>query len=254
MNLDFVQLNQDKKEVLKRMIDLAERSERNHTVEDTIFMTPDLIAYVPSILFHFRDLSFRLEGGYEDAEYQKVVIYPDYLIDVEEAIAIIEMTYDPQYGEIGHRDALGALLGLGVKRDVVGDIISEPGRLQAVVSKDISEYLLSQIYKIGRIHVSSSIVEQLDYTPPAFELKSSTVKSLRLDAVVASAYNMSRQKAVDLIKGERVKVNHQYVTQTSKELIGHALISVRGKGRFRLEVLDGMTKKDRYRIQVKHYI
>lgn len=79
-------------------------------------------------------------------------------------------------------------------------------------------------------------------------MKHDTVKSLRLDAVVASFHNLSRSEAQKLIQSEKVKVNYRPVIATSYELSEGDLISVRGFGRFTINAIEGVTKKDRIRI------
>lgn len=242
--------------MLKRIIDLCNHAEAHHEIQTSDFISPDLLGYIPQILGSYRDLSYRLEGGYEMAEYQRLTIYPDYLYDVPSTIDIIEMSYQEQYGSIGHRDVLGAVLGLGIKREVIGDIIVGEGKIQLMATKEISSYIMDQISKIGRVTVACRLIsqEELMATEPEFKLIFATVKSLRLDAIMAQGYQMARSKATQLIKAEQVKVNHNYIHQVSKEIAENDLISVRGHGRIRLEGVNGLSKKDRYKITIKKYV
>lgn len=241
---------------VKRLIDLANKALKTHEVVVSDFLSPDIHAYVASIMFHYPDLNYVLDGGYEEFEYGCLVIYPDYLVDVEGVVSILDMTYNIKYGEISHRDVLGAILGLGIKREVVGDILLEPGHVQMMVSPDIIGYLEANISKIGRVTVEAKSVgkDALIHKEQTFKWVDSTVKSLRLDAIISSGYNISRSKAVELIKAERVKLNHNFTTQTSKEVEAGMLISVKGKGRMLLEEVNGLTKKERYKIKIKKYV
>lgn len=240
---------------IKRVIDLANKALKTHDVVISDFLSPDLHGYIRSIMFHYPDLNYVLDGGYPECEYACLVVYPDYLTDIDDAVQILDLTYNLKYGEIAHRDVLGALLGLGIRREVVGDIILEPGHVQVMVTPDIIGYLQANVSKIGRVTVESRCVDQskLIQKTESFKDINTTVKSLRLDAIISSGYNISRSKAVDLIKAERVKLNHNFTTQTSKEVEAGMLISVKGKGRMLLEEVNGLTKKERYKIKIKKY-
>jgi len=241
---------------LKRIIDMASQVDKYYEEVISDFLSPDLHHYIGYIVHHFMDVAYSLDGGYDQAEYKRLALYPDYMTEVPQMIWIVDLIYDPKYGTIGHRDVLGAVLGLGLKREVIGDILLEEGRVQIMTSENIASFLVTHLIKVGRVKVQSSLVtkdEMID-TAQDFQMIFSTVKSLRLDALIASGYNISRSKAVDYIKADRVKVNHNYMNQTSKELGEGDLISVKGKGRIKLEKVNGLSKKERYKIEIKKYI
>ncbi|MCH4890235.1 hypothetical protein EZV73_21820 [Acidaminobacter sp. JC074] len=241
---------------LKRIIDMASQVDKYYEEVISDFLSPDLHHYVEYIVHHFMDVAYSLDGGYDEAEYKRLALYPDYMTEIPKMIWIVDLVYDPKYGTVGHRDVLGAVLGLGLKREVIGDILLTEGRVQIMTSENIASFLTSHLSKVGRVNVKTSIVEKDQMIEKAqdFQMIFSTVKSLRLDAVIASGYNISRSKAVDYIKADRVKLNHNYIQQTSKELSEGDLISLKGKGRIKLEKVNGLSKKERYKIQIKKYI
>lgn len=241
---------------IKRIIDMCNQVDKYYEVVISDFLSPDLHHYIEYIIHEFRDVSYSLDGGYDLAEYKRLVLYPDYMSEVPEMIFIVDLTYDPKYGEIAHRDVLGAVLGLGLKREVIGDILLTTGHVQVMTSEKIANFLSSHLLKVGRVNVKVSVVtkDEIIEKEEAFQMIFSTVKSLRLDSVVASGYNISRSKAVELIKADRVKLNHNFTNQSAKELSEGDLISVKGKGRIRLESINGLSKKERYKIEIKKYI
>jgi len=241
---------------LKRVVDLCRKASKAYEVVVSDFLSPDIHEYLPFIVHQFRDLSYKLEGGYDQAEYKKLVLYPDYMTDVESSIVIIDIKYLEKYGEVSHRDVLGAVLGLGLKREVVGDILLENGHVQVMTAETTGRFISSHLTKIGRVNVDVTLCSLEDIMDKEEQVKLifSTVKSVRLDAVIASGYNISRSKAADYIKAEKVKLNHNFCTQTSKELSVGDLISIRGLGRIRLDEINGLSKKERYKIQIKKYI
>ncbi|MBN2795465.1 MAG: RNA-binding protein [Clostridia bacterium] len=255
--LDKIKIHHpDQLDKLKRVIDLCIQTKKSYEVGKTHFLTPDILDYVPLILSHFEDLSYTLEGGYAFSEYQRLLVYPDFMSEISPSVSLLEITYPVKYGEIGHRDVLGSLIGLGIKRDVIGDILVEPGKVQVLVLEEIAQYVCDQLMKVGRVAVSVTIGELKaieDYTP-LYDLIEVTVKSNRLDSIIARGFNISRAKAAELIKRELVKVNHNFCNQVSKELNEDALISVRGYGRMSIEGFNGLTKKDRRKLTIKKYI
>lgn len=240
---------------LKRIIDQCNQATKYYEVVKSDFLSPDLHGYVVSILYHYPDLKHALVGGYDAAEYKRLILWPDFLEEPEEKVTVVDVRYDKKFGSIAHRDVLGATLGLGLKREVIGDILLEEGHVQIMTSENIGGFLSSHLTKIGRVTVSVELNnnELIDYEP-AYKMTFATVKSLRLDAIIASGYNISRSKAVDLVKAERVKLNHNYVLSTSREVSEGDLISVKGKGRIRLSSVNGLSKKERYKIEIKKYI
>lgn len=246
----------DQIEKLKRVIDLCVQAGKSYDRECSHFLSPDLLEYIPYIMSEFRDLDYELQGGYTYAEYKRLVVYPDFMTDIEDAIELIEISYSEKYGSIAHRDVLGSLIGLGLKREVIGDILVEDGLVRVLVIAEMADYILKQIHKIGRVKVNACIKplsDIKDYSP-AFELMDATVKSNRLDSIIARGFNISRSKASDLIKRDLVKLNHNICHQVSKELSEDTLISVRGYGRISIEGFNGLTRKDRHRITIKKFI
>lgn len=245
---------------IKRLLDTIIKVDKNHIIMSTDFLSPELIVYIESIFFNFRDLSYKLFGGYDEAEYQKLIVYPDYIsedqIDLDKLISVLDIEYNVKFGEIGHRDVLGSLMGLGIKREKVGDILVENGRAQVFVETELSSYIDANLNKIGRVNVSTKIVGLDNVIEKEYDIKeiSTTVKSLRLDSIIAAGFNISRSVAADLIKLERVKVNHTYVKSVSKELNEGDLISVKGKGRIILYDIGNLSKKDRYRVNIKRFV
>lgn len=246
----------DQIDKLKRIIDLMNQVQKTHETLVSEFFSPDIFKYMDSILFNFPDLQVKIVGGFEGAEYRRLVIAPDYLMIHEDYISVVDITYHEKYGSISHRDVLGSVLGLGIKRDFIGDIVLESGHVQLITTEDMGRFIVSQLVKIGRVHVAVKLVDTHELIEVKQSVKEifSTVQSLRLDSIVATAYHISRSKASELIKSERVKLDHNICKQTSKEIGQGSLISVRGKGRIVLESINGISKKERFKIMIKKYI
>ena len=183
---------------------------------------------------------------------QKLFFLPAYaqVPQDKDHMALLEVHYNQKFNQLEHRDALGALMSLGVKRTKIGDIVPFDGGFQIVVDWSLKAYFLSSIDQIGRAGVSIKSVpfDQAIEKVTQVKIVQGTVQSLRVDGVIALAYNCSRNESKALLESGRVKINHLQHTKTDTWLKVNDLISVRGYGRFAVNEILGTTKKDRIRI------
>ena len=168
-------------------------------------------------------------------------------------ITALEFTYKPEY-ELRHRDFLGSLMALGIRRDTVGDILTDKGRTVIFVRDDIAPYMLTNVEKIGKVGVSIGYADTADLpVPNDFEEQVFTLSSLRLDAFVATAANLSRDKAAQLIKTQVVMVDHVIQDGVSYRLCEGMTVTIRKYGKFVLTAMLGTSRKGKLRIAVRHY-
>ena len=154
-----------------------------------------------------------------------------------------------------HRDFLGSLLGTGIVREKVGDIIVLGDRgAQAIVVPELVEFLTMSLVQVRSVSVTTKLLDwgELKVRPPKKKELTTVEASLRLDAIASAGFGMSRSKMVTLVNGGNVRVNWKTITQASHSLKAGDLIAIRGKGR--LEVGDiHITKKERYRVQLTRF-
>ena len=155
--------------------------------------------------------------------------------------------------KLSHRDFLGAILSLGIKRELVGDILTEEGYAVVFVHNTAAE-LVRAMDKIGKVGVSCE--EGITRPLPEQQTKriDTTVSSLRLDCIVSAAINTSREKSALLIKSGQVNADFSPCLNVSAEVKENTVISVRGSGRYRLSEILGQTRKGRIRIIIEKYI
>ncbi len=200
------------------------------------------------------NINFKLFGGYDNAERVMLGCFPDWAQSFDFPITAISFVYR-KTDVLRHRDFLGSLMALGLKRESVGDILVEEGRAVAFVCEEITEYIISQIEKIGRVGVTIS----KGYTSPlpqADELQefSATVASVRLDCVVAAIANASRTAALQMIEESKVSVNSVLTEKATKLLVDGDVVTIRGKGKFIIESLTDKTRKSRFIVKYKKYV
>lgn len=198
----------------------------------------------------------RFYGGYDDAERVILINLPDYaFVEDDDPLTVIRASVPAGSRPLTHRDYLGSLVGLGIKRDLLGDILVRSDGADIIVLADIADFILMNYCKAGRTSLSLEQVPVRELIVPETERKviTDTVASLRLDNIVASAFGLSRGKAAEAIKGGIVFVNHVEVTKADAAVSEGDQLTLRGKGKARLAEIGGRSRKDRLYIQIERY-
>ncbi len=201
---------------------------------------------------------FTLYGGYEDAE-RKIACFGNeddfgYAPEMPISILIIAPLSEKFSDDLTHRDFLGSILGLGIKRETLGDIIIKGNKGYLICLNSIAQYIIDNLTKVRHTSVYCELCDTLpsDALPQPTE-KTVIVSSLRLDGIISAVYNISRSKSSALIDGERVFINGKLTTNNAVPLKENDIISVRGQGRFRFKEISGDTRKGRIRILCEVY-
>ncbi len=245
------------RETLARILDLGEQALKTWQVLYSDFLSPPEIAEVQSRLQKLTELQVVASGGYPQAERQRLALARSEVSLQPEGIplAAIEIQGNFLFDPATHRDFLGALLGSGISRDKVGDILvlGDCGA-QAIVVPEMVEYLkvsLTQVRTVP-VQVKGIPLEQLKVQPPRSKSITTVEASLRLDAVASAGFGMSRSKMVEEIERGEVRVNWKPITQASYTVRPRDLIAIRGRGRLQIEEVEE-TKKGRFRVQMTRY-
>lgn len=195
------------------------------------------------------------EGGYEEAERQVAVW--GYEAYHEPLLTCLQITVKTGIGKpLTHRDFLGALLGLGIERTKIGDIIIKSFGAYVMVANELADYIQWHLSEIGRYSkITIQIIEKEDIVIDKAQVKeiSGTVQSLRADALFALAFGLSRTSVVKLLQQEKGKCNGMSVKSSDVLKVGD-VGTLRGYGKMRFIAINGTTKKDRIHIQIEKYI
>lgn len=237
---------------MRRIIDIVEIVMKNHSVESTDFLDPYTRRLAISILNRFDQISYTELGGHESYERKVIAIYPNYHYLSSLDYSIVGIRLHGNLEGLSHPDYLGSILGLGIKREKIGDIIIRDQFVDIVVKKEIKNFILYNLKKIGRNNFKAKNIDlgDLKYLAPEYKLKTTTLSSNRLDVYIAACYNLSRKDSFNLINKNRVKVNWEPIDKPSFELNVNDMISVRGYGRSILSSFDGKTRKDKLRVSI----
>lgn len=240
----------------KRLRELALRALHSGTPAFTRFLDPALEQETLSAAAQ-TGVHAAFYGGYDDAERRIAAFWTDMPPEAEDyPIACLELCWNPKYGHPGHRDLLGAVMGLGLERDSTGDIAlgQADGTAYLFAHTDMEAYICASLDSAGR---SSLKVQQaklpIALREPEGEQIRITVASMRLDAIIAAGLKLSRGEAQRLITAGMVKRNHIVECRGDVHLESGDLISVRGYGRMRVIEDTGLTRKGRYAMRLFRY-
>ena len=222
----------------------------------TAFLDPRQLELAEAALSRENAISYTVFGGYPEAERNLLYIFPAQHQEKLPELEAIQVSWKGPAGQIGHRDLLGAVMALGLKRDQVGDIILTDEQ-QAVVIIAVAQaaYISSNLTEVGQVKVVSEVIDISSLPLPEDDGRDikGTVPSLRLDAVASLGFGLSRSRVVLLIKGGLARVNWRPVNSPSIQLKEGDQISLRGKGRLLLTAVEGETRKGRMHLRLKKY-
>lgn len=239
---------------IKRIEDLSDRAYRTNRITETLFLNPAEAAKALQFLRHKSEAGYLFHGGFPDAERVRLFFLPDYIekefFPIEEYVSAIKVTFS--FSSPTHRDFLGSLMGLGIKREVLGDILVFPDRAYIISSAQIAGFILDNLEKVGRLGIKCTSVplSEIEIPEPEFDTVSGTVASLRADSVTALAFGISRTSAAELITSGAFSLNYLPEENISAEIAEGALLSLRGFGRAKLHSIGGTSKKGRQFIEL----
>ena len=241
-----------------RLKDLADRSYQNTQYTFTNFLT---IGEITEFYEHEKDLAFAFPsvyGGYEGAERRMIRFGNEEDLGYEQAFPISILSVQPvieRYADdLNHRDFLGALMNLGIKREMLGDIFVKDKEACVFCRDNIAQFIMDNLKRVKHTSVKTEIADNIaGITTPDMDDKVIQVSSQRIDAVIARVYNLSRQEALDLFPAGLVFLNGRSCSENAKQLSTKDVISVRGKGKFEFSQELNLSKKGKLNCKVMVY-
>jgi photosystem II S4 domain protein len=237
---------------MARLLDLGDRALQRWEIVCSDFLSPPVLAEAEGLFRRFTEVEILAWGGYEQAERQRLAIGRSTPTIGDIPLLPLEIGGNFLFDPATHRDFLGAILGTGIERGKVGDILVLGDRgAQTIVEPSLGEYLILNLQQVRTVPVKVRPIgwEELQVRPPKTKEIVSVEASLRLDAIASAGFGMSRSKMVELIQQAEVRVNWKTIAQPSHTLKIGDLIAIRGKGRLTLDDVM-VTKKNRYRVQM----
>lgn len=259
-------MTSDEKILLASVEDKARQCSENSMITNSVFLDMHERSVVSGMKNPYGDTRMFFYGGFGDAERNIALFMPEYITDgpvdyfsrypEDDPIAVIEIEKDKFSPALGHRDYLGALMGLGIKREMAGDIIvSENGCRMAVLAK-IAPFVAENLGKAGRGTLKAKIIPPSQAREGAKAVgipDSFTVSSMRLDSVVKNAFRVSRGDAAQAIESGVVYVNDVECTKPDKKIAEGDKIVFRRKGRIIVGDCSSVSKKGRVIVEITKF-
>lgn len=238
------------------ILDRIEQLERDGQWQISDFLDPHQQRTADRVLHFFQELKSVTWGGYPEAKRCRLLLYPAerQAGKANVALAVLEVDAGARAEQLCQRDFLGAILGLGLRREKIGDIlVLEQRKAQIIVHPEIVPFLLSSWEEVGKysVVIREITLEQLTPSPLHFKEIKTTVASLRLDAVASAGFALSRSKLAPAIRANQVKLNWQSVTSASAVVKAGDIISLAGRGRVEVAEVLGESKKGRIQLLLK---
>ncbi len=243
--------------VAVRLIDLAEQAVRSRKFRVSDFLDPFGMEIAETVAANFDGISVTFDGGYPGAERQRAAfVHQDFGGAPSFDVAVVRAEWPAEFARLTHRDVLGALMGLGVERDAIGDILVSSGVARVLTGAKMAEFLLTEWSSIGaaRVRVEADSAEAIAPREERTKEISATVASLRADSVAAAGFGVSRSRAASDIEAEKLKLNWQPVKSAAQTVKEGDVLSMRGRGRVEVVEVRGKTKKGRIGVSLRRYL
>lgn len=246
-----------------RIRDLADKSYRQNIYTYSGFLTPAELSLLEEMKEDISHVDYKTFGGCELCDRQMVGFGSQESLGYEGVWPIVIIKVEPLIDkfadELTHRDFLGAVMNLGIERNVFGDILVKDGKRAYIFATDsIAEFIVDNLTKIKHTNVRCSIVDKdvdnLEDLKPTMVDMDVIVASPRFDAIVGGATRVSRSEALNLFKGKKVTLNGRLCERNSMSLKAGDIFSVRGYGKFRFCGSGNETRKGRVYIHLQRYV
>lgn len=247
---------------LARLLDCRDRSEARGQRTCTSFLTPEERSEAELLLSRLSPVKQVFFGGFSGAERQVCVFLPDWMdedtlhTEEDSPLCALDVQLPAMAKTLTHRDYLGSLMALGLKRETCGDILCHAQGAQLLLLRDRLPILLSQWDKVAQYPLRLQEIPLAGLTAPVQNLAivRDTVASLRLDSVVAAGFSLSRTRASELIAQGRVEKNHRVCDKTDAAVQEGDVFSCRGLGKFRLHSAGGQSRKGRIFLELHRFV
>ncbi|MDE6023823.1 MAG: hypothetical protein K2G45_00020 [Lachnospiraceae bacterium] len=253
----------DELQILKaRLLDLAQKAYRQNIYTYTGFLNSSELAVFYSLRPEFNWIDFDTNGGYEMAERQMVRFGSQSMFGYDEpwrlsilkAVPVMEKFADT----LSHRDFLGAIMNLGIERNVIGDVIVKEGRDAFIICQDnMAEYITENLTKVKHTNIRCLPInskEDLNVLKPKLIDISITVAAPRFDAIIAGVIKCSRKEALSLFAAGKVTLNGVPCERNSIPLKDGDIFSIRGHGKFQYVGCGNETRKGRIYVHLMQYV
>lgn len=268
-------INLDEKLVIAKLTDKIEISKTNNKIVNTEFLNIYKRELIQKELNRLKEKNYMFFGGFEDAEYKILIIYPEKFKEefklylngetsqvaekaINNIIKAIRIKLPKELiGKYEHRDYLSAIMKFGLVRERIGNIIVHEDGAYIIVLKENAEYLrdsLKELIRFRKSEIDVIDINEIKLSPIKFEDIKISISSNRLDNLVSEISKISRSQTEELLKNEKISINAKIETKASKEIKTGDILVIRGKGKFRVNEFLGTNKKGKIVVGILKYI
>lgn len=255
---------QEDKILLAQVLDKIEFSIQREILEYTDFLDMYQISLVKSFMKKIEFENYILYGGFENSERNVLIIFPEkYDVNMIEKnyhkiMKAIRITLsNEEKAKYSHRNYLGGIVKLGIKREKVGDILVSDSGADILVKEEMANSLKQELATLTRFeNAKFELIEINNLRKQEIKVEELNIiiPSFRLDNFVSDLARTSRSKAVQIIDSERVFINGQSETKVSKQVKLGDVITIRGKGKFIVKEFSGNTRSGRTVVKIEKYV
>lgn len=256
--------NQEQRLLAAKILDKLEFTKTKNKIQYSDFLNLNEQELAMKLLKKVDRENYYFFGGKDNTERKILIIYPEKLTEEmsrkndDKIISIIRIKLPTELeGQYDHRTYLGSCIKIGIEREKIGDILVEKTGADIIAKTEVIDFLYQNLSSLTRFKSSEISIENISEIKDVEVAKveiSAIVASIRLDNIVSTLAKTSRSKAQEILKQERVFLNHQVETKSSKEVKVGDIITIRGKGRFEFKEIAGNTRKGRYVIKIDKYV
>ena len=251
-------LNRENDRILgNKILDKVELVLKRKKEQFSDFLNPHQRKIALNLIKQINKINYLKNGGYESAERKRIAIFPDFLFPehVEVPLSILKVKGNFNFQSVSHSDFLGAVLGLGIKRKKVGDILVFEDFAQIIVCKEIKKIITLKLKNVHEVPVEITEIDSEDIIIPVKNTKEikATVPSMRLDAVASAGFGDSRNKMSRKIKNKKVKLNWKIEDDPAQDIEIKDLISIKRRGRVEVVKKRGISNRGRIKLLLNRY-
>lgn len=252
---DFMNLfkNNDEQIIAKLWENIELANNIDYFIETDMFYSPNIWNILTKT--NINGMKFLIYGLNESSEKKNIIIVPrDFEGEIKEPnLVFFKIDGTNRFKELLHKDFLGTIMSLGIKREILGDLIVKDNVAFGVITKEKFE-IIRDLNKVSNIPVKVSEISKEEVPKSEFQDFVITVPSVRLDSIIGEISNNSRQKSVSLIEEGFVMINYNIQKSKSLELKIGDVITIKKVGKFIFENILGENKKGKMKILIKKFI
>ena len=248
-------INHEDKNLISNIFNKMQIAQKtNKVIFTNDFLSPIVWNQISVLCENYEIKSFA-NGIFKDSD-RRMLSFSSYGEPSIYPINLLKISNNSKFSTLLHKDYLGAIMSLGIKREKLGDLIIRDSSCYVPVCSDISSYIINNLNDIGNSHCSAREYPYTSQELPErkFQEKIVISTSLRLDGMVSAVCNVSRNNSVGLISTGKILVNYFQCLKKDKIIKCNDTLTIRGYGKFVIKEIIGTTQKDRLKVEIVQYI